>query len=104
MGYGLWLAPFGWGIFFIGLVAAIILFAIKRKFYPVMHLVSVATYIFTIGFVIDAFDLTRDAILLLLALSAVIFILLGWYYSRKFAKSKEEFFNRATGANTEKRK
>ena len=55
MVYSDWLAPFGWGIFFIGLVLAIILFAIRKKFYPVMYLVSVATYIFTVGFVIDAF-------------------------------------------------
>src|SRR3989344_6786887 len=87
----MWLAPFGWGIFFIGLVAAIIIFAIKRKFYPIMYLISITTYIFTIGFVIDAFDLSRDVTLLLLALSAVIFILLGFYFARRFEARKSEF-------------
>lgn len=94
MAYSGWLLPFGWGIFFIGLVVAIILFAIKRKFYPVMYLVSVATYIFTIGFAIDAYDIGKNGKLLLLALSAVIFILLGLYFSRKFSKTKKEFVER----------
>jgi len=91
MVYSFWLAPFGWGIFFIGLVVAIILYAIKQKFYPVMYLVSIAAYIFTIGFIIDAFDLGKNAVLLLLALSAVIFILAGFYFSKKFERIKENF-------------
>ena len=91
MAYSPWLGPFGWGIFFIGLVVAIILFAIKRRFAPVMYLVSVATYIFTIGFISDAFDIGKNGVLLLLATSAILFILLGWYFSIKFKGQKEEF-------------
>ncbi len=91
MVYSIWLAPFGWGIFFTGLVVAIILFAIKRKFYPVIYLVSIATYIFTIGFVIDAFDLSKNWTLFLLALSAIIFIILGVYFAKKFEARKSEF-------------
>ncbi|PIN93564.1 hypothetical protein COU54_02695 [Candidatus Pacearchaeota archaeon CG10_big_fil_rev_8_21_14_0_10_31_24] len=89
--YPYWLSPFGWGIFFIGLVLAIILFAIKKKFAPVMHLVSVATYIFTIGFISAAFDIGKNGVLLLLALSAVIFISLGFYFSSKSNVEKEKF-------------
>jgi membrane protein implicated in regulation of membrane protease activity len=91
MVYSAWLGPYGWSIFFFGLVAAIILFAIRRKFYPAMYLVSIAVYIFTIGFVIDAFDLGRNWVLLLLALSAVVFILLGLDFSRKHDKRKSKF-------------
>jgi len=91
MAYASWLAPFGWGIFFIGLIISIVLFAVNRKFYPVMYLVSIATYIFTIGFVIDAFDIGKNGVLLLLALSAVVFIVLGMYFASKFDKKKENF-------------
>ena len=91
MVYASWLGPFGWGIFFIGLVVAIILFAIKRKFYPVMYLVSIATYIFTIGFTIDVFDLGKGGVLLVLAFSTVVFIGLGLYFASKFSKEKENF-------------
>lgn len=94
MVYSFWLAPFGWGIFFIGLIVAIVLYAIKRKFYPVMYLVSIATYIFTIGFVIDAFDLNKNWVLLLLALSAIIFMVLGWYFGKKFSKKTQEYFDK----------
>jgi len=89
--YSPWLSPFGWGIFITGLIASIIIFAIKKKFYPVMYLVSISTYIFTVGFVIDAFDIGKDGTLLLLALSAIIFIVLGIYFGSKFKKSKDNF-------------
>jgi FtsH-binding integral membrane protein len=90
MVYSPWLGPFGWGIFFIGLIAAIILFAIKRKFYPVMYLISIATYIFTVGFIIDAFNFDKNGVLLMLAISAVIFICLGVYFGYKFKKAESK--------------
>jgi predicted membrane protein len=91
MAYSLWLAPFGWGIFFVGLVVAVILFAIKRNFYPVMYLISIALYIFTTGFIIDAFNFGKNLILMILSLSALVFISLGWYFSHKFEKRKTLF-------------
>lgn len=91
MVYSPWLGALGWGIFFIGLVASIIIFATKRKFYPVMYLVSIALYIFTIGFVADAFDIGKNGVLLILAFSAIIFILLGVYFGSKFNREKEDF-------------
>ena len=94
MVYAPWLGPFGWGIFFIGLVGAIIVFAIKRKFAPVMYLVSIATYIFTVGFIIDVLNFAQSGILLTLGFSAVIFILLGLYFSHKFSRKKESFLDR----------
>jgi membrane protein implicated in regulation of membrane protease activity len=89
--YSLWLGPYGWGIFFVAFIIAIIMFAVKKKFYPVMYLISIATYVFTVGFVIDAFHLSKEWILLLLALSAVIFIGLGFDFSRKYDKKKSKF-------------
>jgi UDP-N-acetylmuramyl pentapeptide phosphotransferase/UDP-N-acetylglucosamine-1-phosphate transferase len=94
MAYAMWLAPLGWGIFFIGLIASIVIFSVKRKFYPIMYLISIATYIFTIGFVIDAFDLGKDSTLLILALSAIVFISLGFYFNKKFSKEESEFVSK----------
>ncbi|GEM_PF-1666080 len=88
MSHGFWLAPLGWGVFSLGVVAAIILFAVKKRFYPVMYLVSIATYIFTIGFVIDRFDLGKNSILLALAFSSLAFILAGVYFTKKFSQKK----------------
>ena len=56
-----------------------------------MYLVSIATYIFTVGFVIDAFDFQKNAILLTLAISSVLFILAGVYIAYKFEERKEDF-------------
>ena len=81
MAYGFY--PFvGIGIFWIGLIVAIILFATYKKIYPVFSMVSVALYIFTASFMIDVFDLGKLAILSTLVFSAVIFMLLGYYLSQ----------------------
>ncbi len=90
MAYSTWLSVLGWGIFFIGLVLAIVLFAIRKKFYPVMYVVSVALYIFTIGFIIDAFNIGKEGNLILLAFSALVFIVLGMYFGKKYQKNKDE--------------
>lgn len=84
-----WYPFLGWGIFWIGLVVAIILFAMKRKWYPMMYLISVSLYIFTVGFIIDVFDLSKNGILLILAFSAVLMIGLGLYLSKKIQKLKK---------------
>jgi len=81
-----WYPYLGYGIFWIGLVVAIILYAMKRKWNPIMYLISVCLYIFTVGFVIDAFDLSKNGILLTLAFSALVMIGLGFYLSNKFKK------------------
>ena len=60
-----WYPFLGWGVFWIGLVVSIILFAMKRKFYPIMYLISISLYIFTTGFVIDVFDMGKNGILLI---------------------------------------
>lgn len=94
MVYSAWLAPFGWGIFIVGLIVAIVLYSIKGKFYPVMYLISISLYVFTMGFIIDAFDLGKSLTLLLLALTAVLFIVLGMFFSRKFEGRKNDFLSK----------
>ena len=78
-----WSPILGVGIFWIGLIVAIILYAVKRKWNPVMYLISVCLYIFTAGFIMDAFDLERTGILIILAFSTLLMILLGLYISVK---------------------
>ena len=79
-----WYPILGYGVFWFALVTAIILFAMKRKWFPIMYLISVALYIFTVGFVIDSFDFGRNATLLTLAFSALLMIGMGIYLSKKF--------------------
>lgn len=78
-----WYPVVGYLVFWIALIVAIILYAIKRKWYPIGYLVSVSLYIFTVCFVIDVFDIGKNGILLILAFSALLMILLGFYISKK---------------------
>ena len=81
-----WYPFLGYGIFWIGLITSIILYAMKRKWYPIMYLISVSLYVFTMGFIIDVFDLSKNGILIILAFSALIMIGAGSYLSQKFQK------------------
>jgi len=77
-----WYPILGWGVFWIGLIVSIILFSIYKKLYPVFYLISVALYIFTIGFAIDVFKFQELGILITLVSSAIIFMALGFYLSK----------------------
>ncbi len=72
-------------VFWIGLIAAIILYANFRKFNHLLYLVSICVYVFTVGYVIEAFNLGKNGILGLLALSSVLMMGLGYYFMKKFS-------------------
>jgi hypothetical protein len=71
----------GWFVFVISFILAVVLFAVYRRLYPVFYLVSIAFYVYTMGFMIDAFNFGRFGILSTLVISAVVFILAGYYLS-----------------------
>ncbi|MBS3082171.1 hypothetical protein J4416_04560 [Candidatus Pacearchaeota archaeon] len=84
MAYGEWYPFLGWTVFIISLIIAIIIFSSKRKFYPIFYLISISLYIFTAGFYIDVYNLAKGGILSVLAVSAVLFMFIGWYFSKIF--------------------
>lgn len=83
-----WYPFLGWSVFWIGLIVSIVLFAVYKKLYPVMYLVSIALYIFTVGFIIDVYEFNELLILVTLVFSAVVFMLLGFYLSKVLHLSK----------------
>ena len=83
-----WYPILGYGIIWIGLIVSIILYAMKRKWYPIMFLISVSLYVFTVGFMIDVFDMSKNGILMILAFSALAMIGLGLYLSKNPAPAK----------------
>jgi hypothetical protein len=83
-----WYPFLGWSVFIVGLIVAIIMFSNMKRLYPVMYVASIALYIFTAGFFMDVYDLSKGGILLVLVISAIIFMLLGWYFSRIFGHDK----------------
>jgi len=80
------LGPIFWVTFVLSLIACIvfmiIFYAISRKFYPLIYILSMFSYINFVAFTIDAFDLNRNWVVFLLAGSAVLLILLGFYFSK----------------------
>lgn len=85
----MWSSALGYGIFWIGLIASIIIYIFKRKFYPIIYLISISLYIFLVGFVIDVFELSKNGILLMLALSTGVMMGLGVYISKKIKNDKQ---------------
>ena len=81
MAYGFY--PFlGWAVFWISVITSIVLFAKYKKMSSIFYLISVSLYIFTAGFAIDVFEFGKFGILTTLVLSALIFMLLGYYLSK----------------------
>ena len=77
-----WYPFLGWSIFWIGLIVGIILFAKSKRLYSVFYVISIALYIFTAGFMIDAFNFGKNGILITLVFSAILFMVLGYYFSK----------------------
>ncbi|HLD97073.1 MAG TPA: hypothetical protein VI934_01895 [Candidatus Nanoarchaeia archaeon] len=73
----------GFSVFWIGLITAIILYAVKRSWYPVAYLISAALYVFAVAFVIDVFDLGPNGIMGVLAFSAFMMIGAGYFILKK---------------------
>lgn len=75
-----------WVTFVLSVIACIIFlivsYAISRKFYPLIYVLSIFTYVNFVAFTIDAFDLSRNWILFMLGISSVILILLGIFFSQ----------------------
>lgn len=79
----------GWGVFWIALILAIVLFTKYRRLSHVFYLCSVSLYIFTAGYMIDIFSIGRLGILATLIISALIFMGLGYYLSQVFGDQKK---------------
>jgi uncharacterized membrane protein YvlD (DUF360 family) len=72
----------GYLVFWAALIASIILYVVKRKAYPIAYLISVSLYVFTVGYVIDVFDFSKNGVMLILAFSALLMIFMGWFITR----------------------
>lgn len=78
----------GWSTFWIGLLISIILFIKYKKLYPIVYLLSICLYIFSVGFMIDIFKFGKLGIMISLIFSSILFILLGLYFSNMIEHKK----------------
>jgi len=88
MAYGEWYPVVGWLVFIVGLVTSIVMFSNTKKLYHVFYVASISLYIFTAAFYIDVFNLAKAGVLAVLVISAVVFMFLGFYFSRVFGEKK----------------
>jgi len=78
-----WYQPVGIGIFFLSAIVSLILYLLYRKFYPIAYVIFLALYIFTLSYLIDVFQLGKNWILGLLAVTAVVMMFLGYYFMKQ---------------------
>ncbi|MBI4438983.1 hypothetical protein HY640_03575 [Candidatus Woesearchaeota archaeon] len=78
-----WFQAVGVLVFFIALIASIIIYANLRKLYYLMYIISLSIYVFMVSYVIEAFQLGRDTVMLILAASAIIMLGLGYYLKKR---------------------
>lgn len=74
--------PIGWVVFWVSLILAIWLYVKYKKFSYLFYLISISLYVFTAGFMIDIYQFTKFGILGTLVVSAILFMILGWYLSQ----------------------
>jgi hypothetical protein len=77
-----WSLALGVLIFLIAIIMAIIFFVKYKKVSLVFYTTSIATYAFAVFYTWDVFELKRNAVLIMLAVSTVIMLLLGRYFSK----------------------
>jgi hypothetical protein len=80
----------GWVLIIIAVIAGLTMYLTLRKFYPIAYMVSLFTYIFTLVYVIDVYDLSKNLIILFLGLSAIFMLAAGFYISRKIKKLRTQ--------------
>ncbi len=61
------------------LIALGIAYGTSKKLFPLMYIISVFSYICTVTYVIDAYQLGKNGIIIILAVSAVLMMALGFF-------------------------
>ncbi len=64
------------------LIVLIIAYVKSKKFYPLMYVLSIFAYINFVVYIIDKFDFGRGGITLTLAISAILLIIIGLFFSK----------------------
>ncbi len=73
-----------------------IVYGTSKQLYKLFQILATYTYIITIAYVIDVFDLSRDWILALLTLSAILLLILGYQLTKRHAKEPVSSSKRAS--------
>ena len=72
-----------WALLVPVLIVLGIIYGTSKRLYKLFYILATFTYVITIAYVIDVYDLDRNWILSLLTFSAILMILLGYRLTRK---------------------
>jgi hypothetical protein len=64
------------------LVVLFVVYLKSRTLFRLLYILAVFTYAMTVMYTIDAYDLGRDAIIGILLFSAVLMMLVGWWFRK----------------------
>lgn len=77
-----WSLALGVLIFIVASIVAIIYYLRYKKLFLVLFVAAVATYLFSVFYIWDVFELNKNLVLLLLIISVGIMFFLGKYFSK----------------------
>ena len=75
-----WSIALGVLTFIIALIFAAVYYLKYKKVFLIVLIASVATYVFSVFYTWDVFELNKNSILLLLVVSTIVMMLLGRYF------------------------
>ncbi|MCX6748869.1 MAG: hypothetical protein NT076_04660 [Candidatus Pacearchaeota archaeon] len=77
----LYYSIFGW-LIIPAIIVLIIAYVKSKKFYPLMYVLSIVAYVNFVFYVIDSFNFGKGGVTLMFAISAVLLIILGVFFSK----------------------
>ena len=84
-----WSIALGIVIFIIGIIVSMIYYFAYKKLFLISYIASISTYIFSVFYMLDVYNLNKNYVLLILFLSSILMIFLGKYFS-KFKLKKDK--------------
>jgi len=95
-----WSIAMGILTFVIALIFAAVYYVKYKKVFLIVLIASVATYVFSVFYTWDVFELNKNSIMLLLVISTIIMFFLGKYFTnlelkpqKKHTSLKEKIYN-----------
>ena len=76
-----WSIGVGVLVYIVAIIAATIFYLRFSKMYLIAYTASIATYVFSVFYIWDVYELQRNGVLILLVVSTLVMMYLGKYFS-----------------------
>ena len=89
-----WSIALGVLTFIIAIIFAVYFYLTYKKLSLVVFIASIATYIFAVFYTWDVFELNKNWVLIILAISTILMLFVGRYFSKVNYTKKKELLKR----------